>query len=103
MSKPVFGKVLTERPINVRDATHIPIIVVVAGDIISPAEDIRLEKPGDEDGLFVAFPSTVGNRVGVADPFLSVDVHPGQMFYCWLKPESTKKLWHQWTHRLIDK
>ena len=43
------------------------------------------------------------NAASIADPFLPNKVEPGQLFYAWLRPESTQKLWHEWTHRELDR
>lgn len=103
MSKPVIGKLITGPSAN-RDAIHVPIIEVTAGQNTSPGSKVYLTK---SNSVFFAWESKnylVPSKafVGVVDPFLLEPVLCGDRFYCWLRPNSTKKLWHDWTHKDID-
>ncbi len=100
MSKPAFGTILDPELQPVRDAIHVPIIPVYAGSFLIAGEHIIIEKHNDK---FVALPSVAVKSVGVVDPFLAENLSKGDMFYCFVKPESCKKLWHEWTHYKIDK
>ena len=101
MSKPAIGELITG-PAKNRDAIHVPIIeaIIAEGEgFIAPGTALTLVKEGDS---FIAY-SNKSNPVGVVDPFINKHLRPGDRFYLWLRPDSTKKLWHDWTHKDIDK
>lgn len=109
MSKPRFGNILTVADNLNRDAVHIPIIPVAAGRLLHSGERIHLVKGSLVSGVdFTAYPAAnlsffSGTTLGVVDPFITTAIQPGDIFYAWLPPESTEKLWHEWTHRKLDK
>ena len=75
-----------------RDAVHVAVEPVVAGDRLSPGQHIgRLS-----DGTY-----GIGRDVqplGIVDPFLRRPVSPGQRFYLFLYPRTITGLRHVWTH-----
>lgn len=103
MSRPAVGKLITGPP-KERDAIHVPIIEAVSGGYLDPGDPVTLTK---ENGKIIAnfasdyhVPPVI--PTGVIDPFIKGQLVPGDRFYCWLFPNSTKKLWHDWTHKDID-
>lgn len=96
VSKPVIGKILKPTEDYTRDAIHIPIMPIEAGEALGPGDLVFVAK-----GKAVS-PPHPKDAVGIVDPFLTVMVKVGDRFYLWLKPQSTLRLWHEWTHYQID-
>ena len=93
---PRLGKIL--KGVTVRDAVHVAILPVVAGEKLDPGQQVDLLSD-----LRTAHPALVkGSCVGVVDPFLPFAVQPGQWFYLLLPPGSITSLRHDWTHPAID-
>lgn len=86
-----LGKIITEP--QGRDAVHIAVVPVVAGD--------RYLQPGDRVGFIDKKNNLVGKQgpyLGVVDPFLESYVSKGQTFWLYLVPGSITSLRHEWTH-----
>ena len=79
-----------------RDAIHVPIIPLVAGEKLKPGQHIALSTK--DSG--VAF--SVGNKIGIVDPFLTNEVPKDEKFWCCLYPGSIKSIAHYWTHPNFD-
>ncbi len=94
MAKPKIGQILDPNKSYTRDAIHVPILPAVAQAVLIPGEPV-----GYVNGNAMRY----GVFVGVVDPFLKEHVKVGEQFYIYLRPESTMKLWHEWTHPLVDK
>jgi hypothetical protein len=101
MSKPLIGKVLDPLSEYARDAIHVPIMPVVALEGLNPGDKVTLKKTDRKDKFFGAEKSI--SPVGVVDPFLKFPVKVGERFYCWVKPGTVHKLWHEWTHPVLDR
>lgn len=96
---PPIGKVLDgPKP---RDAIHVAIASVRAGQKLKPGQRVGLKKmvDGDEEPIAVINIAPIG----VVDPLLSGPVTPGEWFYLWLSPGSISSLRHNWTHPMFDK
>lgn len=74
-----------------RDAIHIAIAPVVAGEELEPGTHVGF----DENGLAVTFKS---KSIGVVDPFLKYPVEKGQKFWLFLYPKTVTNLRHDWSH-----
>ena len=102
MSKPRVGRVLGADEVITRDAIHVPIMPVFADgqSVLRRGEAVRLLL----DGTATQYDPSNDKHVfvGVVDPYLMDPVPPGGRFYLFLRPESTHRLWHEWTHPLID-
>ena len=75
-----------------RDAIHIAVAPVVAGEIMAP---------GTRIGLVGGSSETVGidaDHIGIVDPFLSGAVFKGDRFWMFLFPNTITSLRHDWTH-----
>lgn len=76
-----------------RDAVHIAIAPVVAGESLLP---------GDHVGFLVD--GTVGEQddptknIGIVDPFLRFGIRKGKEFWLFLYPNTVTSLRHVWTH-----
>jgi hypothetical protein len=101
MSKPNIGKILDSDQMPVRDAIHVPIIPTYATQILNPGDRISVVR---QDGKLVAKAVTkMSAALGVVDPYLEKPVQIGQLFYCFVKPNTVRKLWHEWTHNELDR
>lgn len=90
-SEPKLG---TLAPDNAeRDAIHIAIAPVEAGEPVSRGQRIALV-----DGKGYVAITGQGKAIGVVDPFLSVTVNPGQRFWLFLYPSTVTGMRHHWSH-----
>lgn len=84
-----LGKVLDhEMP---RDAVHIAVVPVIAGDSMQPAERIGMDHHGHASAY-------AKEKIGIVDPFLREAVAVGERFWLFLDPGSITSLVHHWTH-----
>lgn len=78
-----------------RDAIHVAVAPVVAGETIGPGDHLELK-----DG--VAFVAELGAGIGIADPFLQGSVAKDERFYLWLYPNTVTGMRHEWRHPAFD-
>jgi hypothetical protein len=89
---PKLGNLITDE--QGRDAVHIAVAPVIAGEILGP---------GDHIG-FIGNAYTVGTiisgvkPIGIVDPCLTKPIMQGQKFYMFLYPNTITSLRHEWTH-----
>lgn len=77
-----------------RDAIHLAVEPVKAGEKLSPGQDITVR--GGK-----AYSS--GSKLyGIVDPFLKKDVKEGDMFWLIIYPRTIKSLRHVWEHPDFD-
>lgn len=88
-----IGQIIKEP--QLQDAIHIAIAPVVAYRTLRPGEHVSLTDDGKAD-IF-------GKLIGIVDPFLGVDVYPGEKFWLFLYPGSITSLKHFWTHPAFEK
>jgi hypothetical protein len=74
-----------------RDAVHMAVVPVVAGQALSPGEHV-----GMVDGLAVVKASA--KPLGIVDPFLRRTVDKGERFWMFLYPGTITSLRHEWEH-----
>lgn len=86
-----LGKILVG--IELRDAIHIAIAPVDAGEKLMPGQHIGL----DEGKAYAS-----ATHIGVVDPFLESSVARGQRFWMFLYPNTITSLRHQWIHPAFD-
>jgi hypothetical protein len=77
-----------------RDAIHLAVEPVEAGESLSPGEHIHL-RGGKAYGNTGA---TGLKLLGIVDPFLKSKVKPGQRFWLVVYPRQITSLRHVWTH-----
>lgn len=79
-----------------RDAIHVAVFPVIAGEKLSAGDHIGFLKNG-----------SVGQKlqktIGIVDPFLRKVVQPGQKFWMFLYPNTITSLRHEWTHPEVEK
>jgi len=74
-----------------RDAIHLAVEPVVAGEALRPGNHIRVSKG-------VAHRAATGEGMGIVDPFLQKNVRPGEWFWFVMYPRMVHSLRHVWTH-----
>jgi hypothetical protein len=85
-----LGKII-EGPAE-RDAIHIAVAPVVAGERLYPGQHIGLSNPAR------GIASSKTTPIGIVDPFLAGPAFPDQQFWLFLYPGSITSLRHEWTH-----
>ena len=76
-----------------RDAVHIAVAPVVAGEMLLVGERVGLR----EDGKAVQ-ESEDAKAIGIVDPFLIESIGEGQRFWLFLFPGTITDLRHVWSH-----
>lgn len=79
---------------NIRDAIHIAIVSIEAGETLKPGERVGVATDGCAYGRMTP--------VGIVDPFLDHVITTGEMFYLLMNQGSTSKMVHHWTHPILD-
>jgi hypothetical protein len=77
-----------------RDAVHIAIAPVVAGERLSPGQHI---------GFLGEVVGRTKNTIGIVDPFLEGPVFKGERFWMFLYPNTITTLRHEWEHPAFSK
>lgn len=89
MSAPEIGQIIPG--ITARDAIHIAVAPVVAGEELEPGTHVAF----DGDGEMVSY---LTRTIGIVDPFLRNPVEKGQKFRLFLYPGTVTNLRHEWDH-----
>jgi hypothetical protein len=89
-----LGHLLDKDEPEVRDAIHIAVATVEAGEFLSPGQRIGLTAPG--------IVGTKAEHIGIVDPFLTESVLPGEKFHICLFPYTITSLRHQWAHPAFE-
>lgn len=94
MSDLKMGVILDKEGLGTKDAAHVAVICVKAGERLIPGMRVGFTSDFDFE--------TVGVRtkkvIGVVDPFLTQIVEHGQKFWLCLQPGTTNALRHEWDH-----
>ncbi len=77
-----------------RDAIHLAVEPVVAGERLEPGEHISVK----EGVAFSAGPGVLSAALGIIDPFLTRAVRKGERFWFIMYPRMVHSLRHVWTH-----
>ena len=78
-----------------RDAVHVAVAPVTAAVRLAPGEHVAFDPPGQTETVGPVEP---GRGAGVVDPFLAIEVRPGQRFWLFVYPNTVTSLRHVWTH-----
>lgn len=84
-----LGFIIT--PSEKRDAIHLAVEPVVAGQQLTPGTHVQLIQGR-------AYAALLSNGVGIVDPFLLKPVQPNEMFWLVVYPRQIKSLRHVWEH-----
>lgn len=87
-----LGTIFTE---GERDAIHLAVEPVIAGESIRPGQDITI-RDGQAYGANGYLPDE--KMLGIADPFLKNVIRPGQKFWLVVYPRQITSLRHVWSH-----
>lgn len=93
MSNTEVGELLTGS--EGRDAIHIAVAPVVAGEFLEPGTYITFRDDEDRQIVVACEPAMA---IGIVDPFLKKDIRSGDRFYMFLNPNTITSLRHEWTH-----
>lgn len=74
-----------------RDAIHIAIAPVIAGEVLHPGQPI-----GFKDDEITAW--IIDTPIGIVDPFLTEFVKKDQKFWLLIYPNTITSLRHEWSH-----
>lgn len=77
-----------------RDAIHIAVAPVIAGQRLQPGDHVSLTKDQYKHATLL----NPDDSVGIVDPFLKGAVLEGEMFWLFLYPNTVTSLRHVWTH-----
>jgi hypothetical protein len=91
---PTLGRLL-EGTVG-RDAIHIAIAPVVAGEELWPGQHIGFANAGEHHTVIGA--AGMVRALGIVDPYLRQRVFLGDRFYMFLYPQTITGLRHEWTH-----
>lgn len=80
-----------------RDAVHVAVISAVAGEKLSPGQDIGFSGQVSQTGEGLAS-AAAPKLIGIVDPFLKGLVWPDQRFWLYIYPRKITGLNHQWSH-----
>jgi len=78
-----------------RDAIHLAVISVIAGETLRPGDNVYLSDQG------LAFLNSKEYCVGIVDPFLNTHIKTGQHFWLIIYPRTITSLRHVWEHPLL--
>ena len=92
MEVPKLGELITG-PAG-RDAVHVAVMPVDAGEPLEPGEWVGVMLNGK---AYNAYAHGI-ELLGIVDPFLEIGVNTGERFYLCLLPGTVTSLRHVWTH-----
>lgn len=84
-----LGNLVSPENYGKRDAVHVAVAAVEAGENL---------KPGNHVGLSADGKAVIKAGIGIVDPFLKVNVKKGDKFWLYLYPGSITSLEHKWSH-----
>lgn len=96
MSDVVLGKTPIYR--DVRDAVHVAVISVAAGEGLEPGDWVEIEGRGIFALTAMKCSSDKSEAVGIVDPFRETSVDEGDYFWLVVKPGTVTNLRHHWDH-----
>lgn len=76
-----------------RDAVHVPVILVEAGEDLVGGEHVGVIS----DDISYIVGTGAHKKVGIVDPFLK-GIGKGQMFWMWMDPDQVTSVKHNWYH-----
>ena len=81
--------------ISTRDAAHVSIVSVIAGESIKPGQGIGIFKMDGGDIIVVDMGTA---NIGIADPFLTSQIAKGERFWMCMRPNTVSAVRHVWSH-----
>jgi hypothetical protein len=93
-----LGKLITS-PVE-RDAVHVAIIPLIAGEELHRGQKFRLGK-GQQDIAYIGDYNDGEEAIGIVDPFLNEEnyyIQKGETFWGLLNPNTVTGMRHHWEH-----
>ena len=87
-----LGNLVSPDNYGKKDAVHIAVAAVEAGENLSPGTHVGFSGTG------TVIHAKGVKAIGVVDPFLKLNVKKGDKFWLYLYPGSITSLAHHWTH-----
>lgn len=81
-----------------RDAIHVAVAPVIAGERLRPGQHIGFYEGSDDREKVKGWLQGGEHAIGIVDPFLSHQAEKGERFWMFLYQHSITSLKHQWTH-----
>lgn len=99
-----LGEFLPEFHNQSRDAVHIAVVPVTAGEDLRPGEKLRVTFDSLLSSEYVVMNGDYNeDYIGRADPFIEGwQIKKGAKFWMWLRPGTITGLKHVWTHPTLD-
>jgi hypothetical protein len=92
----IVGRILDKS--EPRDAIHIAVASVVAGERLRPGQHIGFQEGNDDGETVVGWLHGNEKAIGIVDPFLPHQAEEGERFWMFLNPNTITSLRHNWTH-----
>lgn len=98
-----LGQFLTDEHTE-RDAIHIALLPVIAGEDVSPGQTLRFAYGSTSRVLRCEeHYNDVKDIVGIADPFIKGwDIPAGTRFWMFMLPNTVTGMRHEWKHPAVD-
>lgn len=96
-NKVVLGKTIDT--IALRDAVHIAVLPVTAGEDMWRGQSVRIIDPNASEIVVHSGPPSIG----IIDPFLTGNVMRGQRVWLLLYPNTITSIRHDWTHPVFGR
>ncbi len=77
-----------------RDAIHVPIAAVEAGELLRPGQWVKFSEERYRD--LTVYAATAETAIGVVDPFLPRPAKKEEVFFILVKPGVVDNLHHSW-------
>lgn len=94
MSELNFGHIIKTDELPERDAVHVAVTPIIAGEKLHPGDHVGIMADGHA--------GEVDPTVGVVDPFLRKAVNRGEKFWLFVYPKTITNLRHLWSHPAFD-
>lgn len=94
MSELNFGHIIKTDELPERDAVHVAVAPMIAGEKLHPGDHVGIMADGHA--------GEVDPTVGVVDPFLRKAVNRGEKFWLFVYPKTITNLRHLWSHPAFD-
>lgn len=100
MSEPVLGSIIEEGVTANRDAIHIAVVPLTAGEYLHRGVEFKLSKVDPTVALNGEYDDYT---VGIVDPFLkATHINKGERFWGYLRPNTVTGMRHHWEHPDFD-
>ena len=103
--KPELGKPISGTQLPLRDAIHVAVYPIIAGETLYPGQPLKLKPDGRTRTVIGnATITTEGLAaqclppLGILDPFLPDPIHAGDSAWMLICPNTITSLRHDWTH-----